>query len=200
MYISPTSLLSFLLIYSLPTATASPAQTPLHRQVTFSLPPSEHPLFSYPLTTPEEKPPLVNVSFTLSSSTCTPLQQRFPYIIKALSTGVHAQHPNGFTFPDPPPGNEKYLPRRSVGAEFREQTTPEIFVVGLSVELRPLVARKTSASASDWGNVMAMVRESALRLALGSVSVVEMEVLNMTVSAEWNFRRVVDGVQILCKD
>jgi hypothetical protein len=188
------------------------------RPISFS-PLSQHPLLT-DLPTPDEPSPIrgtINVpscglhqpnpvTFSLSPQVCVPLISEIQYIIEDLSQQLLSEH-NGISFPFSYPQTSP-LPIYLV-ANITEQLYRSKFVLSLSLKLLPLDSGLKGIETPGWRSIVELLEQSAQEVnrdarkrngaGLGSVLVVEADIEEVHVLAEWRIWRVVDGLAVLCE-
>lgn len=189
------------------------------RPISFS-PPSQYPILTYPQI-PNEPSPIsgtinitscglqpIPVTFSLSSQVCVPLIPEIPYIIPDLSQQLLSKHLDGISFPISSDPQTPPLPIYLV-ANITEQLYRSKFVLSLSLKLSPLESGLKVVTTPAWRAIIGLLEQSAQELdrgarkrggaGLGSVLVLEAEMEEVHVLAEWRFWRVVDGLAVMCE-
>lgn len=208
---------------------ASPPDATLHlssypklpqRPISFS-PPSQHIILT-DFPTPNEPslirgtiniPSLglqqpISVNFSRSPQACVPLIFEVPYIITDLSQQLLSEHLNGILFPFSSDSQTHAFPIYLV-ANITEQLYRSKFVLSLSLKLSSLESGLKEIETPRWRSIIRVLEQSARELdtdarkrdgtGLGSMLVLEAEIEEVHVLAEWRLWRVVNGLATICE-
>jgi hypothetical protein len=136
------------------------------------------------------------------------LISELPYIITDLSQQLLSEHLNGISFPFSSDAQTSPLPIYLV-ANITEQPYRSKFVLSLSLKLSPLDSGLKGVWTPRWRSIIGLLEQSAQELdrgarkgdgtGLGSVLVLEAEIEEVHVLAEWRLWRVVDGLAVMCE-
>lgn len=137
-----------------------------------------------------------------------PLIPEIPYIIPDLAQQLLSKHLDGISFPVSSDPQTPPLPIYLV-ANITEQLYRSKFLLSLSLKLSPLESGLEGVRTPAWRAIIGLLEQSAQELdrgarkrdgaGLGSVLVLEAEMEEVHVLAEWRFWRVVDGLAVMCE-
>ncbi|KAE9366744.1 hypothetical protein N431DRAFT_350054, partial [Stipitochalara longipes BDJ] len=212
-------------LFSLSITVATAHRLPLYqklpnRSISFS-PTSQHPILTY--SSSAEEPSYIRgtisvlscgldqpipVTFSLSLQVCTPLVPRLPHIIKDLSQQPLSKHLDGISYSLSDDLQRSSLPIY-LGANITEQLYRSKFVLSLSLKLSPLDSGFKGLRTPEWLSIIELLEQSVQEMdreakerdggGLGSVLVLEAEIEQVHVLAEWRLWRVVDGLAVMCE-
>jgi hypothetical protein len=195
------------LLFSLIAAATTPHRQQPQRPISFS-PPSQHPIL-----TSLPRPPSggtvsmpsyssyhsVPVTYSLSPQLCLPMVPECPSIIEDLSQRLFSEHLNGLSFPYSSDPQSSPLPIYLV-ANITEQLYRSKFVLSLSLKLSPLKHGLKDVGTPRWRSIIGLLAQSAQQLhGCASVFVLEAEIEEVDVLAEWRLWRIVDGLPRICE-
>ncbi|KAH7370008.1 hypothetical protein BKA65DRAFT_471250 [Rhexocercosporidium sp. MPI-PUGE-AT-0058] len=150
----------------------------------------------------------IPVTYSLSSQVCVPMISGVPYIFNDLSQQLLSEHLDGIKFPLPSYTQTSSLPVY-LAANITEQLYRSKYVLSLSLKLSPLDTTSRALAPSHWQSIIALLEQSAEELdraarkrngaGLGSVLLLEADIADVGILAEWRFWSVVDGLTVMCE-
>ncbi|KAN0092215.1 hypothetical protein V8E51_018062 [Hyaloscypha variabilis] len=189
------------------------------RPISFSLP-SQHPILN---PTPDDPSPIrgtINilscgldrprpVTYSLSSQVCTPLISKLPYILEDLSQQLLSEHIDGLLFPFSESQQTSPLPTY-LGANITEQLYRSRFVLSLSLKLSPFTSGLKGVGTPEWRSIIGLLEQSVQELSkgargrdgagLGSSLVLEADIEQVHVLAQWSVWKIIDGLPVMCEN
>lgn len=148
------------------------------------------------------------VTYSLSSQICIPLVPEVLYIINDLSRWLLSQDLDSTAFNILSDTPRSPLPVY-LAVNITEQLYRSKFILGLSLQLVLLDTNPEEQVILPWESIIAFLEQSALELdraarkrngaGLGSISVLEAQIVGVGVLAEWRFWSVVDGITTTCE-
>jgi len=150
----------------------------------------------------------ISVTYFQSSKVCMPLVPEIPYMISDLTRQLLTEHLEGISFPLSSGPLASVLPIH-LEANITEQLHRSEFLLGLSLQLSALKPGLEGIQTSRWRSIMSLLEESAHEVnrgarkrdgsSLASVLMLEAQMEEVHVLAEWKFWRIVDDLAKVCE-